>query len=82
MKTTLNIKDHLLIEAKAKAALERTSLTKLVERGLTLVLRTAPGQPGKKIDLPVSKETGGLRPGIDPCSNKALFRAAEGNDDS
>jgi hypothetical protein len=82
MKTTLDIDDRLLIEAKARAARERTSLTKLIERGLSLVLRAAPGQPGKKIDLPVSKEPDGLRPGIDPCSNKALFRAAEGNDDS
>lgn len=30
-----------------------------------------------KVDLPVSKKTGGLAPGIDPLSNKSLYDAAD-----
>lgn len=79
MRTTLDINDRLLTEAKALAARERTSLTRLIEEGLALRLRPRNAQFGKaKIDLPVSKARGGLRAGIDGTSNKSLFRAAEG----
>ena len=40
MKTTLDINDHLLADAKALAAQQRTSLTRLIEVGLKLRLRT------------------------------------------
>ena len=81
MKTTLDIEDRLLIEAKSLAARERTSLTKLIEQGLRLRLRakTAPLEK-VKIDLPVSKNLGGLRPGIDPCSNKSLLNPPDIDD--
>jgi len=36
MKTTLDINDELLAEAKALAASQRTSLTKVIEEGLRL----------------------------------------------
>jgi len=39
MKTTLNLRDDLVAEAKALAARERTTLTKIVEEGLALRLR-------------------------------------------
>lgn len=39
MKTTLDIDDELLIEAKAVSARERKSLTALTEEGLRLRLR-------------------------------------------
>jgi hypothetical protein len=34
MKTTLDLRDDLLAEAKARAARERTTLTRIVEEGL------------------------------------------------
>jgi Family of unknown function (DUF6364) len=34
MKTTLDINDQLLVDAKALAARQRTSLTRLIEEGL------------------------------------------------
>lgn len=37
--TTLNLNDQLLADAKALAAQQRTSLTRLVEEGLRLRLR-------------------------------------------
>jgi len=83
MKTTLDIDDRLLVEAKALAARERKSLTKLIEEGLSLRLRPKQASAGKvKIDLPVSRKGGGFAPGIDPCSNKSMFAAADADDDS
>ena len=78
MRTTLDINDRLLTEAKVLAARERKSLTKLIEEGLALRLRPK-GQKVAKlgVDIPLSKQRGGLRPGIDGTSNKSLFRAAE-----
>lgn len=76
MKTTLNINDQLLADAKALAAQQRTSLTRLIEEGLQLRLRTKsdPAQR-RKISLPVFKGRGGLMAGVDPLSNKALLDA-------
>ena len=60
MKTTLNINDQLLADAKALAAQQRTSLTRLIEEGL---------------QLSVFAGIGGLVQGVDPLSNKALLEA-------
>jgi Family of unknown function (DUF6364) len=76
MKTTLDLNDALLASAKALAAQERTSLTRLIEEGLQLRLRsrsTAPRSPRAK--LPVLKGRGGLVAGVDPRSNRAMLEA-------
>lgn len=80
-RTTLNLNDDLLVEAKALAARERLSLTRLIEQALALRMR----QPGlqaacpKPIPLPVYRGKGGLRAEIsDPASNRQLFDAADG----
>jgi hypothetical protein len=75
MKTTLDIDDQLLSEAKALAANQRTSLTRLIEEGLHLRLRKQPSGRRGKIVLPVLKGRGGLVAGLDPLSNKALLDA-------
>lgn len=41
MKTTLDINDQLLANAKVLAVQQRTSLTRLIEEGLQLRLRSA-----------------------------------------
>ena len=76
MKTTLDINDRLLADAKALAARQRTSLTRLIEEGLRLRLRAqaAAGSRSKR-RLPVYKGRGGLVAGIDPLSNKAMLEA-------
>jgi hypothetical protein len=76
MKTTLDIDDQLLSEAKALAAHQRTSLTRLIEEGLHLRLR-ARVPPGRraKVTLPLLKGRGGLVASVDPGSNKALLEA-------
>lgn len=75
MKTTLDIDDQLLSEAKALAAHQRTSLTRLIEEGLHLRLRAQPAGRRGKVVLPLLKGRGGLVAGIDPLSNKALLDA-------
>lgn len=76
MKTTLDIDDQLLSEAKVLAAHQRTSLTRLIEEGLHLRLRARPASGrNARAALPVLKGRGGLVAGIDPLSNKALLDA-------
>ena len=76
MQTTLNLNDQLLAEAKALAAQQRTSLTRLIEEGLQLRLRaTDEAQKRGRLRLPVFKGRGGLVQGVNPLSNKALLKA-------
>jgi hypothetical protein len=78
MKTTLDLDDGLLKKAKARAAREGTSLTLLIEEGLRLRLRKhTPVTARAPAKLPVYKGKGGISPGIDPRSNRAMFEAAE-----
>ncbi len=78
MKTTLDINDQLLANAKVLAARQRTSLTRLIEEGLQLRLRGAAGlakAPRRRI--PVLEGRGGLVAGVNPLSNKALLAALD-----
>jgi hypothetical protein len=76
MKTTLNLNDQLLADAKALAAQQRTSLTRLVEEGLQLRLRAnAESATRGRVRLPVFKGRGGLVKGVNPLSNTALLEA-------
>ena len=76
MKTTLDLNDQLLADAKALAAQQRTSLTRLIEEGLQLRLRAqSAGRKHGHTRLPVFKGRGGLVAGVDPRSNKAMLEA-------
>ena len=76
MKTTLDLNDQLLAEAKALAARQRTSLTRLIEEGLQLRLRAqSDSAKRRRVRLPVYKGSGGLVAGVNPLSNKALLEA-------
>jgi len=76
MRTTLDLNDQLLADAKALAAQQRTSLTRLIEEGLQLRLRA---QSAVRVHghtrLPVFNGHGGLVVGVDPRSNKAMLQA-------
>lgn len=76
MKTTLDLNDALLTEAKVLAAEQRTSLTRVIEEGLQLRLhaRRAAVRP---VRLPFYRGKGGLAPGLDGLSNQALLDAAD-----
>ena len=73
MKTTLDINDQLLANAKALAAQQRTSLTRLIEEGLQMRLRAQQAPSRGKLRLPVFKGRGGLVAGVDPLSNRAML---------
>lgn len=78
MKTTLNLHDELLAEAKAFAAGQRLSLTRLIEEGLRMRLRAAalvPASPRRA--MPVFQGTGGLMPGLSGLSTRELMDAAD-----
>jgi hypothetical protein len=59
MKTTLDLNDALLIEAKTLAARQHTSLTRLIEEGLQLRL-SAQRSPGRPYAYPSTAEKEGL----------------------
>lgn len=75
MKTTLDINDQLLMHAKALAAHQQTSLTRLIEEGLQLRLRAQAVHSRAKTPLPVFRGQGGLVVGLNPLSNKAMLSA-------
>jgi hypothetical protein len=65
MRTTIRINDDLLKRAKKHAADEGRTLTSLVEDGLALILLKPKTSRRKRVELPVSKASGGVLPGID-----------------
>ncbi len=81
MKTTLDINNSLLADAKALAAKQQTSLTRLIEEGLQLRLRSTHALATKqKTKLPIYKGKDGLVAGIDATSNKSMLDAADKDD--
>ena len=64
MRTTIRIKDDLLRRARKRAADEGRTLTSLIEDGLTLILAKRKASR-ERVELPVSKASGGVLPGID-----------------
>ena len=78
MKTNLDINDSLVANAKALAAQQRTTLTRLIEEGLQLRLRSPLAAPKiSKRKIPVFKGRGGVVAGLNPISNKAMLDAAD-----
>jgi hypothetical protein len=65
MRTTIRIKDDLLQRAKKRAADEGRTLTSLIEDGLVLILTRRKTERRKRVELPVSKASGGVLPGVD-----------------
>lgn len=80
MKTTLDLNDALLTKAKTLAAQQRTSLTRLIEEGLQLRLNAQRAGTKTPVRVPVYRGKGGLVPGLDGTSNKAMRDAAEQGD--
>ena len=78
MKTTLDINDSLLANAKALAAQQRTSLTRLIEEGLQLRLRSSRSSTKvSKRKISIFEGRGGLVAGLEPSSNKSMLDAAD-----
>jgi hypothetical protein len=79
MRTTVDLPDELLREARQRAAEEGTTLTALLAEGLRLRLAGRNTSRRRRRRLPMSTVGGGLQPGIDPASNASLFDAADGD---
>ena len=72
MKTTLDLPDELLIEAKKQAAEQRRPLRAIVEEGLRLVLRKPHTKPRRK-QVRLITVKGGLPRGLDLTSREAMY---------
>jgi hypothetical protein len=67
-RTTVRLPEELLRRAKRKAAEEGRTLTSLVEDGLRHVIDGDQGRKRRPIELPVSKASGGFKPGMENLS--------------
>jgi hypothetical protein len=79
MRTTINLDDALLAEAKQLAARTGRSLTAVVEDALRQSLHRRQPTARKAIELPVFGE-GGMRPGVDLDDSAALLDVMEQDD--
>lgn len=72
MKTTIELPDELLIAAKKRAAETRTTLRRILERGLRRELEDPAGarRRGRRIRWVTAK--GGLPPGLDVSDRAAV----------
>ena len=78
MKTTLELPDELLIEAKKRAAEQRRPLRALVEEGLRLALRKPEVQRRKK-QVRLITVKGGLPADLDLSSREAMYEWLDKN---
>jgi plasmid stability protein len=79
MRTTINLDDALLAEAKQVAARTGRSLTAVVEDALRQSLHQRHPPTRRDIELPVFGE-GGTRPGVDLDDSAALLDVMEQGD--
>lgn len=78
MKTTLELPDELLIEAKKAAAEQRRPLKALVEEGLRMVLR-GPGKKPQPKRVRLITVKGGLPRNLDLSSREKMHEWIEKN---
>jgi len=64
MRTTVRLQDSLLRKARQRAAAEGRTLTSLIEEGLELVLAGQKPRSTRRVPIPLSRATGGVRPGV------------------
>lgn len=76
MRTTVAIDDHLIDGARRRARERGQTLGQLIEDALRRELAT-PASPAPAPDVPVFKGGGGVRPGVDLTSNRALREALD-----
>jgi hypothetical protein len=76
MRTTLDINDALLLQAKSRAARSRQTLTALVEAALRRHLEADRARPAKVPEIPIF-HGGGEMPGVDLTNSRALLDILE-----
>ncbi len=79
MRTTVDINDQLLRDAKRRAAQEGTTLRRLIEKAVRGYLRPRSSQRGD-YKLRWRTECGRLQPGVRLDDRDALFDLMEGRD--
>jgi len=72
MRTTVSIDDELLAAAKHRAHQRNQTLGQLVEAALRRELNRA-DDLGAPPPIPVFRGGGGVRPGVDLTSNRAIY---------
>lgn len=77
MRTTLDLDDAVMREAKKRAADENSSLTSLIERALRAYLRPSRGT-AKRFRLTLLTRRGRPVPGVDLDDRDALYERMEG----
>ena len=80
MRTTLSIEKALLERAKKRAAQRGQTLGQYVEDAVRRDL-VAPESTTVTPSLPVFTRGTGMRPGLDPSSNRALYDALDASGD-
>jgi hypothetical protein len=80
MRTTIRLDEHLLAEAKKRAARDGTTLTVVIERALRENLGRREEQQKKPVKLPTWGE-GWVLPGIDLDDSASLLDLMELEDD-
>lgn len=78
MRITIRIDDALHAEARAEAARSGITLRAFIERALRESLPKGSSAAGPRIELPVFRGSGGLRPGVDLDNSAALLDLMEG----
>lgn len=76
MRTTMAIDDHLLGAAKREARRRGLTLGRLVEAALRRELASR-GKTVSRPAVPILAGRGGLRPGVDATSNRALLELVD-----
>jgi hypothetical protein len=82
MRTTLDLDDELLKQVRQIAARTNRTMTSIVEDALRTALNRRSEEKRRKVELPVSKRRGGLRPGIDIDNTAALLDILDAQDDA
>jgi Bacterial antitoxin of type II TA system, VapB len=81
MRTTIRLDDHLLTEAKERAARQGLTLTAVIEQALRESFGRRQEQPPRHpVKLPTWGH-GGLRPGVDLDDSASLLDLMERGDD-
>jgi hypothetical protein len=74
MRTTVRLDEGLLMKAKQEARRRGETLTSLMERGLRLAISGSHRRARSAgVRLPVSKASGGVRPGINLDDTSAVL---------
>jgi hypothetical protein len=80
MRTTISIDNHLLNAAKERAAARGLTLGQYVEESIRKSLVRSES-PRVEPEIPTFSGGTGMRPGIDPRSNQALYDALDASGD-